>query len=146
MIHGLIFDDEVKILEKRVVITGVGVISPVGMGKDEFWNALLSGKNGIGPITHFDATEYGARIAGEVKDFDPAAFGIDKKEARHMDPSTQYAVAAAKLALEDSKMNLDEEDRDRIGTIVGTGIGGMETIRACLPRDRPASTPLSYRR
>ena len=128
MIHGLIFDDEVKILEKRVVITGVGVISPVGMGKDEFWNALLSGKNGIGPITHFDATEYGARIAGEVKDFDPAAFGIDKKEARHMDPSTQYAVAAAKLALEDSMMNLDEEDRDRIGTIVGTGIGGMETL------------------
>lgn len=124
----MIFDNEVKTLEKRVVITGVGVISPVGIGKDGFWNALLSGTNGIGPITHFDATEYTARIAGEVKDFDPSAFGIDKKEARHMDPSTQYAVAATKLALDDSKLNLDEEDRDRIGTIIGTGIGGMETL------------------
>ena len=124
----MIFDNEVKTLEKRVVITGVGVISPVGIGKETFWNALLSGKNGIGPITHFDATEYAARIAGEVKDFNPSDYGIDKKEARHMDPSTQYAVAAAKLALDDSKMNLDDEDRDRIGTIVGTGIGGMETL------------------
>ena len=124
----MIFDNEVKTLEKRVVITGLGVISPVGIGKEAFWNALLDGKNGIGPITHFDATEYAARIAGEVKDFNPADYGIDKKEARHMDPSTQYAVAAAKLALDDSKMNLDDEDRDRIGTIVGTGIGGMETL------------------
>ena len=124
----MIFDNEVKTLEKRVVITGVGVISPVGIGKETFWNALLSGKNGIGPITHFDATEYAARIAGEVKDFNPSDYGIDKKEARHMDPSTQYAVAAAKLALDDSKMNLDDEDHDRIGTIVGTGIGGMETL------------------
>lgn len=123
-----IINDEVNNLEKRVVITGIGVVSPVGIGKDEFWNALVSGKNGIGPITHFDASEYTARIAGEVKDFDAAAFGIDKKEARHMDISTQYAVAAAKLALDDSKLNLDEEDRYRIGTIVGTGIGGMETL------------------
>ena len=117
-----------KTLEKRVVITGLGVISPVGIGKDAFWNALLNGENGIGPITHFDATEYAARIAGEVKDFNPADYGIDRKEARHMDPSTQFSVAAAKLALDDSKINLDEEDRDRIGTIIGTGIGGMETL------------------
>ena len=115
-------------MEKRVVITGLGVISPVGIGKDAFWNALLNGENGIGPITHFDATEYAARIAGEVKDFNPADYGIDRKEARHMDPSTQFSVAAAKLALDDSKINLDEEDRDRIGTIIGTGIGGMETL------------------
>ena len=117
-----------KTLEKRVVITGLGVISPVGIGKDTFWNALLNGENGIGPITHFDTTEYAARIAGEVKDFNPADYGIDRKEARHMDPSTQFSVAAAKLALDDSKINLDEEDRDRIGTIIGTGIGGMETL------------------
>lgn len=117
-----------KTLEKRVVITGLGVISPVGIGKDAFWKALLNGESGIGPITHFDAAEYTTRIAGEVKDFDPADFGIDRKEARHMDPSTQYSVAAAKLALDDSKINLDEEDRDRIGTIIGTGIGGMETL------------------
>ena len=122
------FLDEVNILEKRVVITGLGVVSPVGIGKDSFWDALLAGKNGIGPITHFDASEYAARIAGEVKDFDISSFGIDRKEARHMDVSTQYAVAAAKLALDDSKINLDEEDRDRIGTVVGTGIGGMETL------------------
>ena len=70
--------DEVNTLEKRVVITGVGVVSPVGIGKDAFWDALLSGKNGIGPITHFDATEYAARIAGEVKDFDPADYNIDR--------------------------------------------------------------------
>lgn len=89
---------------------------------------MLNGENGIGPITHFDATEYAARIAGEVKDFNPADYGIDRKEARHMDPSTQFSVAAAKLALDDSKINLDEEDRDRIGTIIGTGIGGMETL------------------
>lgn len=120
--------DEVNILEKRVVITGLGVISPVGLGKDEFWNALLAGKNGIGPITHFDASEYNARIAGEVKGFEPKDYGIDRKEARHMDVSTQFAVAAAKLAIDDSKINLDEENRDRIGTIVGTGIGGMETL------------------
>ena len=122
------FYNEVKTLEKRVVITGLGVISPVGIGKDAFWKALLNGESGIGPITHFDAAEYTTRIAGEVKDFDPADFGIDRKEARHMDPSTQYSVAAAKLALDDSKINLDEEDRDRIGTIIGTGIGGMETL------------------
>ena len=115
--------DEVNTLEKRVVITGVGVVSPVGIGKDAFWDALLSGKNGIGPITHFDATEYAARIAGEVKDFDPADYNIDRKEARHMDISTQFAVAAAKLAIDDSGVDLDKEDRDRIGTIVGTGIG-----------------------
>lgn len=120
--------DEVKTLEKRVVITGLGVVSPVGIGKEAFWNALVSGQNGIGPITHFDATEYNARIAGEVKDFAPTDYGIDRKEARHMDPSTQYAVAAAKLALDDSGIDLDKEDRDRIGTIVGTGIGGMETL------------------
>lgn len=115
-------------MEKRVVITGIGVVSPVGNGKDAFWNALISGKSGIGPITHFDASEYSARIAGEVKDFNPSDYGIDRKEARHMDPYTQYAVAAAKLAIEDSKLDLDAEDRDRIGTIVGTGIGGMETL------------------
>lgn len=115
-------------MEKRVVITGIGVISPVGNGKEAFWNALVNGTNGIGPITHFDASEYAARIAGEVKDFKPTDYGIDRKEARHMDPYTQYAVAAAKLALDDAKINLDEEDRDRIGTVVGTGIGGMETL------------------
>lgn len=115
-------------MEKRVVITGLGVISPVGIGKDVFWQALLDGKNGIKKITHFDATEYTAQIAGEVTDFDPTVYGIDKKEARHMDLSTQYAVCASKMALDDSTLNLDDEDRDRIGTVIGTGIGGIETL------------------
>ena len=121
-------NNEVNTLEKRVVVTGIGVVSPVGVGKAEFWDALIAGKSGIGPITHFDASEYSAQIAGEVKDFDPADFGIDKKEARHMDLSTQFAVAATKLAIDDSAVDLDSEDRDRIGTIIGTGIGGMETL------------------
>ena len=121
-------NDEVNILEKRVVVTGLGVISPVGNGKDAFWEAVLAGKSGIGPITRFDASEYTARIAGEVKDFNVSDYSIDRKEARHMDPSTQYAVAATKLALDDSGMDLEKEDRDRIGTIIGTGIGGMETL------------------
>lgn len=115
-------------MEKRVVITGLGAITPVGTGKEEFYNALLAGKSGIGPITRFDASEYVTRIAGEVKDFDVTAYGIEKKEARHMDRSAALSVAAATLALEDSKLDLDAEDRERCGTIVGTGIGGIESI------------------
>lgn len=119
---------EVNTVKKRVVVTGIGVVSPIGTGKEAFWSALLEGKSGIGPITRFDAEEYRTKIAGEVKDFDPSAFGIDRKEVRHMDRATQFAVAAAKLALDDSGVNLDAEDRDRVGTIVGSGIGGMETL------------------
>lgn len=115
-------------MEKRVVITGLGVISPVGAGKEELWNALMEGKSGIGRITRFDPTDYATQIAGEVKDFNAADYGIDKKEARRMDRSSQFALAAAKLAVEDAKLNFDEENRDRVGTIVGSGIGGMETL------------------
>lgn len=115
-------------LEKRVVITGLGVISPVGNGKDAFWQSVLAGQSGIGPITHFDAAEYTVRIAGEVKDFTITDYGIDRKEARHMDSYTQYAVAAAALALKDGAIDLAQEDRDRIGAIIGSGIGGMETL------------------
>lgn len=116
-------------MKNRVVITGLGAITPVGIGKDAFWNALLAGKSGIGKTTRFDAAEYTAQIAGEVKDFDPAEF-IDKKEAKRMDRYTQFAVAATKLAFEDAKMELEQEDRDRIGVIIGTGIGGIETLHA----------------
>jgi len=114
-------------MEKRVVITGLGALTPVGAGKG-FYEELLAGKSGIGPITHFDASEYATRIAGEIKDFDVTAYGIDKKESRRMDLSSQYAIAAGVMALEDSKLDLDKEDRDRCGTIVGTGIGGIESI------------------
>ncbi len=114
-------------MSNRVVITGLGVVSPVGIGKDVFWKSLLEGKNGIDKITRFDATEYKSQIAGEVKDFDPADY-MDKKEAKRIDRYAQFAVAAAKMAVEDAKLNLEAEDCDRIGTFVGSGIGGIETM------------------
>lgn len=114
-------------MKKRVVITGLGAISPVGNTAAEFWQALLAGKSGIGLITRFDASEYDAKIAGEVKGFDPTAF-IDKKEARRMDRFTQFAIAAAKMALDDAGLDLDKADKARIGSFVGSGIGGMDTL------------------
>ncbi|MBE3572639.1 MAG: beta-ketoacyl-ACP synthase II [Moorella humiferrea] len=114
-------------MPQRVVITGLGAITPVGTGKDNFWQALVAGKSGIGPITRFDAGEMPVRFAGEVKDFDPGLF-FDRKEARRMDRFAQYAVAAARMAVEDAKLDLEREDRDRIGVIFATGIGGMETF------------------
>jgi 3-oxoacyl-[acyl-carrier-protein] synthase II len=114
-------------MRNRVVVTGLGCVTPVGIGKDIFWNSLLEGKSGIDRITRFDPTDYATQIAGEVKDFDPSQF-IDKKEAKRMDRFTQYAVASAKMAIEDAKLDLEVENRQRIGTIIGTGIGGMETL------------------
>ncbi|SEO56809.1 3-oxoacyl-[acyl-carrier-protein] synthase II [Propionispora vibrioides] len=118
---------EVKSLKRRVVITGLGAISPIGVGKDDFWQALMEGKCGIGRITRFDPSEYSTQIAGEVKDFDPVKY-IDKKESKRMDRASQFAIAATKMAFEDAAMDLDKEDRTRIGTLVGTGIGGIETL------------------
>lgn len=115
-------------MKKRVVITGVGVISPVGSGKDAFYNALLAGQSGIDKITAFDASEYATQIAGEVKDFDVTEFGVDKKEARRMDRSSALAIGAAVMAMKDANLDMDKEDADRCGTIVGTGIGGIESI------------------
>lgn len=114
-------------MKNRVVITGIGAITPVGIGKENFWDSLLAGKSGIEKTSRFDASEYTAQVAGEVKDFEPTDF-IDKKEAKRMDRYTQFAVAATKLAIEDAKMDLEKEDSDRIGVIVGTGIGGIETL------------------
>ncbi len=114
-------------MKKRVVVTGMGAITPIGIGKDEYWQALLAGKPGITRVTRFDPSDYATQIAGEVKNFDPGNY-MDKKEARRMDRFTQFALAGAKLAIEDSGLNLEAEDLDRIGTIIGTGIGGMETL------------------
>lgn len=114
-------------MKKRVVITGMGAVTPIGIGKDAYWEALLAGKSGVGIITRFDASDYSTQIAGEVKDFDPGAF-IDKKEARRMDRCTQMALAGARLAIEDSGIDLEKEDLDRIGTMISSGIGGMETL------------------
>lgn len=115
-------------MERRVVITGLGVVSPIGNGKEEFWNNLLAGKPGVGPITQFDATDFPVKIAGEVKDFDPVALAGDRKTVRHMDRYTQFAVAAAKMAVADAKLDMTKEDPDMAGTLIGTGIGGIHVM------------------
>lgn len=112
---------------KRAVITGVGAITPVGSGKDEFWSALMEGKSGVDLISRFDTSSFKTRIGAEVRDFDPKAFGIAPKNAKRMDMFTQYGVAAASLAIEDSGLELDSYN-DRFGTMIGTGIGGLMTL------------------
>ena len=114
-------------MTKRVVITGLGVISPVGIGIKDFWDALSTGKSGIGNVTYFDASNIATTIAGEVKDFDVTKY-IDKKEARRMDRFTQLAVAAAKIAAEDAKIANNDINHERLGVILGTGIGGVTTF------------------
>ena len=114
-------------LKKRVVVTGMGAVTPIGIGSDEFWKSLLAGKSGITKISRFDASAYTTQIAGEVKDFDPGQY-MDKKEAKRMDRFTQFAVASAKMAIDNAALDLEKEDRSRIGTIIGTGIGGMDTL------------------
>jgi len=112
---------------RRIVITGIGVISPIGTSKEEFAQALSEGKSGIDKITRFDASEYSTKIAGEVKNFNPEEY-IDKKKARRMDRFVQLGVAAAQSAIADSMLDLSKEDLTRIGVIVGSGIGGLKTI------------------
>jgi 3-oxoacyl-[acyl-carrier-protein] synthase II len=111
---------------RRVVITGVGVISPIGNDRSTFWNNLIAGKSGVGPITQFDPSDYPVRIAAEVKDFDPLDF-LDRKEARRMDRFVQFAVAASRMALEDARLDMSKEDPDRVGVYIGSGIGGLAT-------------------
>jgi len=113
-------------MNRKVLITGMGAVTPCGNNVADYWDALKNGKNGIGPITRFDASGCSVRIAGEVKNFDPLDF-IDKKIMRRMDRFTHFAIAAAHLAIEDAGLNLDKLDRDRIGVIVGSGVGGIET-------------------
>jgi 3-oxoacyl-[acyl-carrier-protein] synthase II len=117
----------------RVVVTGLGVVSPIGNDLSTFWDGLLAGKSGAGPVTHFDVdsfpTPFTTRIAAEVKNFDPLPF-IDKKEIRKMDIFIQYAVAAAKMAIADAKLDMEKEDLDEVGVYIGSGIGGMNTIES----------------
>lgn len=115
--------------QKRAVITGLGVISPTGIGIDEAWSNAVAGKSGIGRITFFDASEYNSQIAGEVNDFNPDNF-IDKRESRKMDRYTQFAVAASSLAVKDSKLDISAMDPERVGVIIGSGIGGLQTLEA----------------
>ena len=112
---------------RRVVVTGVGAVTPVGNTAEEFWAALLQGKSGIGPITRFDASPLPTKIAGEVKGFDSLRY-IDKKDDRKLDPFLKYAIACAVMAVEDAGLNVERVDRTRFGVLVGSGIGGISTL------------------
>jgi 3-oxoacyl-[acyl-carrier-protein] synthase II len=112
---------------RRVVVTGLGTLSPVGNTADEFWTALVQGRSGVGMITRFDTTGYPTRIAGEVRNFDPLNF-VDKKEARRLDPYLQYAIASAVLAVQDAALDTGKVDGNRFGVLIGSGIGGISTL------------------
>jgi 3-oxoacyl-[acyl-carrier-protein] synthase II len=112
---------------RRVVITGVGLVTPLGTGVDKNWQALMDGRSGIGPVTRFDVSDFPTRIAGEVKDFHPEEF-IEKKEIKKMDLFIQYAVAAAKMAMDEACLPITADNEDMVGVIVGVGIAGLSSI------------------
>ncbi|MFA4992036.1 MAG: beta-ketoacyl-ACP synthase II [Candidatus Omnitrophota bacterium] len=114
-------------MRRRVVVTGLGVVTPIGNNKEDFWASLVKGKSGIGPLTSFDCSAYDSRIAGEVKDFTPHPF-IPKKELRRMEKFVQFAVNAAKEAVDDSGIDISKEDPFRVGVLVGSGIGSLGII------------------
>ena len=113
---------------KRVVVTGLGALTPIGNNKEEYWNSLVNGVSGAAPITYFDAAKFKTRFACELKDFNATDF-INRKEARKMDRFTQYAMVASDEAIADAKLNLDDVDKLRVGVIWGAGIGGLETFQ-----------------
>jgi 3-oxoacyl-[acyl-carrier-protein] synthase II len=113
-------------MKRRVVITGAGVISPVGNDAQTFWNSLLEGKSGIDKVTAFDVTDYPTQIAGEVKEFNPEDF-MDKREARRQDRYVQFALAATKMAVESARLEITPEIAERVGVYIGSGIGGLGT-------------------
>lgn len=115
-------------MKKRVVITGLGVISPVGNDIASFWQSLKEGKSGVGPITGFDPADFDSRIAAEVKNFNPIDYGISIKDIKRTARFVQFAIAGAKQAIESSGLDLDKEDRNRVGVIIGAGIGSLYTI------------------
>jgi len=114
---------------RRVVITGIGLVTPLGIGIEENWQALIEGKSGVGPITRFDANGYQTRFAGEVKNFNPEDF-LPKKEARRLDLFLQFALAASQMAMEDARLTISDEESPRAGAIMGCGLGGLTTIEA----------------
>ena len=114
-------------MSRRVVVTGVGLVSSLGIGTEANWEALLAGKSGIGRITRFDAGGFSTRIAGEVKNFDPLQF-IEKKDVKKMDVFIQFAIAAAQFAMDDSRLQVTPENAHRVGVYIASGIGGFTTI------------------
>src|SRR6202171_3569427 len=115
-----------QMLERRVVVTGGGLVTPLGIGVDKNWEALMAGRSGIGPITRFDASEFPARVAGEVSDF-AREDGIEKRDVKKMDPFIQYAVASADQAMKQSGFQVTEENAALVGVLIGVGIGGLCT-------------------
>ncbi|MDB4964860.1 MAG: 3-oxoacyl-(acyl-carrier-protein) synthase 2 [Myxococcales bacterium] len=114
-------------MERRVVVTGIGLVTPLGIGRDETWNALVAGQSGIGPITQFDCTEFATKFAGEVKNWEPTRW-IEKRDAKVWDRFLQFAVVASQLAKDDANLTIDEKNAERVGVYVGAGLGGVSTI------------------
>lgn len=131
---------------KRVVVTGLGAITPIGNNLTEYWEGLLSGRNGIGPITLFDASRHDCRIAGEVKGFDPYQY-MDRKEAKRMDRFAQFAVAASKQALADAQFVINDLNAEQVGIIIGTGVGGIKVMEeqneVCLTKGPGRCSPFT---
>ena len=113
--------------KRRVVVTGIGMISPLGVGNEPTWQGLVEGRSGIGPITKFDPAAFTTRIAGEVRGFNPEDW-MDKKEVKKSDTFIHYALAAAQIAIQDAKFDPKTIDGDRFGVIIGSGIGGLPLI------------------
>ena len=111
--------------QRRVVVTGLGALTPIGNNVKDFWEGLLAGKSGAGPITYFDTADFKTKFACEVKDFNIEDY-LDRKEASRMDPYCQYSMVTSQMALEDSGIDLDNVDKERFGVIYGSGIGGMK--------------------
>ncbi|MGO9440710.1 MAG: beta-ketoacyl synthase N-terminal-like domain-containing protein, partial [Terriglobales bacterium] len=114
-------------MTRRVVVTGVGLVTPLAVGTEDSWAAIRAGKSGIGPITQFDAAAFSCRIAGEVKGFDPARY-VEKKEVKKMGRFIQFAIAASDYALSGSGLKVTPETEEMVGVYIGSGIGGFEVI------------------
>ncbi len=114
-------------MNRRVVVTGLGLITPLGTGVEKTWKAILKGESGIDQITFFDVSDYPCQIAGEVKDFDPLAY-LDKKDVKRMDRFTQFAVASTAMAVESSGLDITQENAHRVGCLIGVGVGGMSSL------------------
>jgi len=112
---------------RRVVVTGIGLVTPVAIGTEETWQGLLGGRSGIGPITHFDTSAFATRFAGEIKNWDPTRW-MTGREAKTMDPFIQFAVGAAHLAMDDASFKIDASFAERVGVYVGAGLGGVTLI------------------
>lgn len=112
---------------RRVVVTGIGAFTPIGKSAPDFWNGLVSGKNGVRPVEHFDTSDFATKFAAQIEDYKPTDY-FDRKEARRLDKVAQYALIASGEAIEDSKLDLEKINKDEVAVLVGTGIGGMETF------------------